>query len=109
MIDPELLKTWTDEELLKAYEQYSGLYESMVGQLYRSIVHDEMEAIGEECYRRHDRHPNFFRGDGIVPSSWTDTHGLTHSWMSAHTLPRRVPDDPVKEVTCLECVAKSNL
>lgn len=108
-MDQERLKTLSDDLLLREYEQRVALEKTLVGQLYRSIVYDEIEALGQECIRRHTYHPNWWREKGIVPSTWTDEFGVTHAWVSSHTLLHRKADEPTKEVTCLQCIATTSL
>jgi len=93
-----------DEQLLREFEQKVELHKTLVGTLYPNILMEEIEAIGQECIRRHSYHPNYWREHGIVPSSWTDEHGLTHAWR--HWVVTRKPDDPTRMVTCLECISK---
>ena len=93
-----------DEQLLREFESKVKLHKTLGGTLYPNILMEEIEAIGQECIRRHTHHPNHWREKGIVPASWTDEHGVTHAWK--HWVVARKPDDPVRMVTCLQCVAK---
>jgi hypothetical protein len=101
---PEDLTKWDLESLLRQFEQKITLLPTLVGSLYPSILQDEIEAIGQEGIRRTGMHPNWWREKGVVPSSWTDEHGITHNWQ--HWVIARKPDDPVRMVTCIQCVAK---
>jgi len=105
LVSEDLMK-WDNESLLRGFEQRTELYNTMVGSLYPPIVHAEMEAIGAECIRRTEYHPNWWREKGIVPSSWTDEQGVTHSWTVFHAVQNRKADDPVRVVTCFECLAR---
>lgn len=92
----EDFEDWGDVRLLDRYEHL------LVCNLYSST--DELEAIGRECIRRYGFHPNHWRTKGIVPSSWTDTYGITHDWR--HFAVRRRLDDPIRTVTCFQCVIR---
>lgn len=101
---PGDLAKWDLESLLREFERRVEVEKTLVGQLYKSIIHDEIEALGQEGIRRTGMHPNWWREKGIVPSSWTDELGITHNWQ--HFVIARKPDDPTRMVTCLQCVAK---
>lgn len=103
---PEDLTKWDDASLLRAFEQKVELHKTLVGSLYPNMLMDEIEAVGQECIRRHTYHPNWWREKGIVESSWTDSHGLVHAWNHRDLGQSRVPDDPAKAITCFECASK---
>lgn len=100
----EDLTTWSLERLLKEFEDKGELMKTLVGTLYPGILHDEIEAIGEEGRRRTGMHPNWWREKGLVFSTWTDEFGVTHAWQ--HWVIARKPDDPARTITCLQCMAK---
>lgn len=117
-VDPAVLALWDDEELLRQFELRKKLQEEMVGTLYPSILHDEMEVIGQEAIRRTTFHPNWWREKGFVHTSWTDEHGLVHNpyfrecpviyfapWVRGVDGRR---DNPSKEFTCLWCLASGS-
>jgi hypothetical protein len=103
---PEDLAKWDLESLLREFERRVEIEKAFdnVGGRYRSPIHEEVEALGQEGIRRTGMHPNWWREKGIVPSSWTDEHGITHTWQ--HWVIARKSDDPVRMVTCFQCIAK---
>ena len=117
-VDPAALALWDNEELLRQFEQRVDLEKNLVGTLYTSIIHDEIEAIGQEAIRRTTFHPNWWREKGIVHTSWSDAYGLVHNpyfrACPANVLAPTVlnvyrrRDDPAKEFSCLWCLASGS-
>ena len=103
---PEDLTKWDNESLLRAYERNEETLKYLVGSLYPSILYDENEKIGQECIRRSTYHPNLWRDQNIVESSWTSADGLVHTWWHRHAIQSRKPDDPPKVITCVDCLAR---
>jgi hypothetical protein len=103
---PEDLTKWDLENLLREFERCVKLEKAFdgVGGRYQSLIHAKVEALGTEAIRRTGLHPNWWRVKGVVPSSWTDEHGITHTWQ--HWMIQRKPDDSPRMVTCLLCIAK---
>jgi hypothetical protein len=106
---PEDLTKWDNESLLRTFERNQETLQVLVGSLYPSILHEENEKIGQECIRRTNHHPNWWREKGIVESTWTGPDGLVHTWVHMHGgsgVHRGRADDPAKIVTCFECLAR---
>lgn len=105
-LDFETAKTWSNERLLREYESRDELLHSLGGWLYTSIVRDEMSSLDEIAITRTGVALFHWRDQHIVPSSWTDEHGVTHEWLPhPHCYkPGRRADDPIKHTTCLLCV-----
>lgn len=114
-VDPEALARWTNEELLTEFDRLVTLERTLVGWLYRGVVHDEVEVIGQEAVRRTGHHPNWWREKGIVHTSWTDESGLVHNpfyrQCTAVPVMRVLPssyDHPGKAFSCLWCLASGS-
>lgn len=115
-VDPKVLVLWDNIELLRQFESRLELEKTLGGDLYRSIIHDEIEAIGQEAIRRTTCHPNLWREKGIVHASWTDNSGIVHNpyfhrCPSVQAVPYTVMVNPyrqdkvAKEFSCLWCLA----
>lgn len=102
----EEARGWSDEKLLLEYEHRQALLRELGGWLYRDIVASEMSVIEDIAAKRDDFHINQWRDLGIIPSSWTDEYGVVHVWLPHPDCykPHRKPDNPMKPVTCLQCV-----
>jgi hypothetical protein len=103
----EEAKSWSDEQLVHECEERIALLHQLGGWLYTGIVGNELSALEQLGMERHRVHPNAWREQGIIPTTWTDLFYVVHEWGGPcfkSVKPRPRPDYPMKSVTCLLCI-----
>jgi len=59
-LDMQSVEQWSEPQMAEQFTAREDLLRQMVGQLYPSILRDEMEVIVAMCSRKFACHPNHF-------------------------------------------------